>query len=83
MFDLYSFRLDLPAVRGVLSPASLSAIDGYNYKPSFPALFSRNKLPSRMYRRTICTDLWPVCLMIERSDAPAIAAVVACPARNE
>jgi hypothetical protein len=23
------------------------------YKPSFPALFSRNKLPSLMYRRTI------------------------------
>ncbi len=27
------------------------------YNPSFPALFSLNKLPSRMYRLTICTDL--------------------------
>jgi hypothetical protein len=30
-----------------------------------------------MYRRTICTDLWPVWFIIERSEAPAIAA--ACP----
>ncbi len=30
------------------------------YKPSFPAEFSRNKLPSRMYRLTICTDRCPV-----------------------
>ena len=49
------------------------------YSPSFPALFSRNKLPSRIYRRTICTERWPVCFMIDLSDAPVIAALVACP----
>ena len=52
------------------------------YRPSFPALFSRNKLPSRIYRRTICTNRCPVWFMIDRSDAPAIAALVACPARR-
>jgi hypothetical protein len=52
------------------------------YSPSFPALFSRNKLPSRMYRRTICTDRCPVWFMMERSLASAIAALVACPALN-
>jgi hypothetical protein len=47
------------------------------YKPNFPAEFSRNKLPSRIYRRTICTDRCPVWFMMLRSDAPAIAARVA------
>jgi hypothetical protein len=37
------------------------AIDGdlneaRRYSPNFPAELSRNKLPSRIYRRTICTD---------------------------
>lgn len=54
-----------------------------DYRPSFPAEFSRNKLPSRMYRRTICTLRWPVRFIIERSVAPAIAAAVAYPARSE
>jgi hypothetical protein len=31
-----------------------------SYKPSFPALFSRNSEPSQMYRRTIWTDVCPV-----------------------
>jgi hypothetical protein len=30
------------------------------YNPNFPAEFSRKRLPSRMYRLTICTDLCPV-----------------------
>ena len=53
------------------------------YRPSLPALSSRNKLPSRIYRRTIWTDRCPVCFMIDRSEAPAIAAAVACPALRE
>ena len=36
-----------------------------------------------MYRLTICTLRWPVWFMMERSDAPAIAALVAWPARSE
>jgi len=32
----------------------------YLYDPNFPALFSRNKLPSRIYRRTIWTLRCPV-----------------------
>ena len=35
------------------------------------------------YRRTIWADRCPVCFMIDRSDAPAMAAAVACPARSE
>jgi hypothetical protein len=46
------------------------------YNPSLPALFSRNRFPSRIYRLTICTDLCPVWFMIDRSLAPAIAALV-------
>ena len=57
--------------------------EGNSYNPNLPALFSRNKLPSRIYRRTICMLRCPVWFMIERSDAPAIAALVACPARSE
>jgi hypothetical protein len=30
------------------------------YSPSFPALFSLNRLPSRMYRRTIGLNAGPV-----------------------
>jgi hypothetical protein len=55
----------------------------FSLKPNFPALFSRNKLPSRMQRLTICTLRWPVYFMIDRSDAPAIAALFARPARSE
>ena len=43
-----------------------------NYNPNFPALFSLNKLPSRIYRLTICTDRCPVWFMIDPSDAPAM-----------
>src|SRR5215467_5266451 len=53
-----------------------------DYNVNFAAEFSRNKLASLMYRRTICADWWPVWFMIDRSDAPAIAALVACPARR-
>jgi hypothetical protein len=56
---------------------------GRDYNPNFPAEFSLNKLPSRMYLRTICTLRWAVWFMIDRSDAPAIAALVAWPARSE
>ena len=56
---------------------------GVLYNPNFPAEFSLNKLPSRMYLRTICTDRCPVWFIMLRSDAPAIAALVACPARRE
>jgi len=35
-----------------------------------------------MYRCTIWTDLCPVCFMMLHSDAPAMAAAVACPARQ-
>jgi hypothetical protein len=52
----------------------------FHWSPNLPVLFSRNKLPSLIYRRTICTDLCLVCRMMDRSDAPAIAALVACPA---
>jgi hypothetical protein len=31
-----------------------------SYRPNFPALLSRNKLPTGMYCRTIWTDLCPV-----------------------
>jgi hypothetical protein len=36
-----------------LSDCRICGGPGGFYNPSFPALFSRNKLPSRMYRRTI------------------------------
>jgi hypothetical protein len=55
----------------------------WSLQPQLAALLSRNKLPSRMYRRTICTLRCPVWFIIDRSDAPAIAAAVACPARSE
>jgi hypothetical protein len=45
--------------------------------PTFAAAFSRNKLESRIYRRTIALDRCPVCSMMLRSLAPAIAAEVA------
>jgi hypothetical protein len=47
------------------------------YNPNFPAEFSRNKVPSRIYRLTICTLRCPVWAMIDRSEAPAMAALVA------
>ena len=53
------------------------------YSPTVAAAFSRNVDPSRMWRRTIGRDLCPVCAMIVRSLAPAAAADVAKPARNE
>ena len=53
------------------------------YNPSFPALFSRNRLHSRIYLRTIWTDRCPVWFMMLRSLAPPIAAEVACPARRQ
>ena len=52
------------------------------YSPTFAAAFSRNKLESRIYRRTIALDRCPVCAIMLRSLAPAIAAEVARPARR-
>ena len=47
------------------------------YNPNFPALFSRNKLPSRMYRLTICTLRCPVWFIVETLiDGPPMAAAV-------
>lgn len=43
---------------------------GFIYNnPNFPALFSQNKLPSRMYRLTICMLRCAVWFMMLRSDA--------------
>src|SRR3984893_2908978 len=72
----------IPALQGVSSPRVGTKGSGA-YSPNLPALFSRNKLPSRIYRRTICTLRCPVWFIIDRSEAPAIAALVACPARRE
>ena len=38
-----------------------------SYNPNLPALLSLNKLPSLIYRRTICTLLWPVCFLISKT----------------
>lgn len=38
---------------------------------------------TRMYRRTMALERWPVCAMIARSSAPARAAEVARPDRRE
>src|SRR5581483_197329 len=51
--------------------------------PAFVAGLSRNRLASRIYRRTISTDLWPVCFIMVRSSAPPIAAAVPSPDRSE
>src|ERR1017187_3044726 len=53
------------------------------YSPTALAAFSRNREPSRMYRRSIAVPLWPVCSAMTRSGTPAAAAEVARPARNE
>jgi hypothetical protein len=47
----------------------------YSSNPNFPALFSLNRLPSRIYLRIICTLRWPVWFIIDLSVAPAIAAL--------
>src|SRR5690606_2982957 len=58
-------------------------ICGHPYSPIPAAALSRNMFPSRMYRRTIMTDLCPVWAMMARSLFPAAAALVARPARRE
>jgi hypothetical protein len=47
------------------------------YKPSFPALFPETNSHPECTAATICTLRCPVCFMIDRSEAPAIAALVA------
>jgi hypothetical protein len=56
-----------------------SLLIGAGYNPSLRAEFFLNKPPSRRYRLTICTDLCTVCLIIDRSDVPAIAARIGVP----
>lgn len=53
-----------------------------DYSPTRAAAFSMNSDPMRTYRLTIALERWPVWAMIERSEAPAIAAEVASPART-
>src|SRR5215469_523950 len=87
----------LPSLAEVLSVFELVAVAGplaqsrgrkvahqsTDYSPNSRALFSRKRLLSLMYLSTICTEWCPVCLIMDRSDAPAIAEAVACPARSE
>jgi hypothetical protein len=51
-----------PRSRGLGRPQPL-------HNPNFPALFSRNKLPSRMYRLTICTLRCPVWFIMLRENS--------------
>ena len=59
----------------------VSRVLGYSktYKPTTATAFSRNSDPSRIYLRTVFNDRWPVWFMIDRSEAPPIAADVANP----
>ena len=52
------------------------------HSPSRVAAFSRNRLPSRMQRRTIFSERCPVWFMMQRSLAPFAAAWVAWPDRR-
>jgi hypothetical protein len=55
---------------------------GRGSQPTFPAAFSKNKEPSRMYLRSVARLRWPVCAMMARSLTPAAAAAVAMPERR-
>ena len=71
-----SFRVD-PRDLEAMSRGGCASMRSQS--PSFAAALSRNKSPSRMYRRTILVDWCPVCFMMARSEALAIAAAVAKP----
>src|SRR5471030_1567365 len=43
------------------------------YNPTVATAFSLNNDPSFIYRRTIFSERWPVCRIMDRSEAPAAA----------
>jgi hypothetical protein len=55
-----------------LVPLKIKSRGYYSQSPTSPALFSLKRLPSRMYRLTICTERCPVWFMMDRSEALAV-----------
>jgi hypothetical protein len=53
-------RTSVPVYSSGSTSSSWSGHRDHRHKPSFAALFSRKRLPSRTYRRTIWTERWPV-----------------------
>ena len=61
---------------------ALDVADAAFYSPTTATAFSLNSDPSFIYLRTIFSERWPVCRMMDRSEAPAAAADVASPDRK-
>src|SRR5260370_24402480 len=65
----------LPILLGRLVPCHKTAIDG--------TAMAINGSLRRMYLPTSASEAWPVCALILQAGAPAVAALVTKPARNE